>query len=393
MSSRLVVTGMGVVTPLGADTDKTFYRIMAGERAKTLLAGKEWKGFDNFPRAAQALEVWIPERLLQRDRSLQLAAVAAREAWKQAGLYSVPPEKIGTTFSSSKGGLLTLLSAAKDPATSDWDFLSDFFPDAGGKLLAQQFGFSGPRLSVSSACSTGIASLSLAARLLLDHECDAVIAGSTESSIHPLIYAGFDQMGVLSHEPDGPRPFDVARDGFLMGEGAGVMVVERQESAKKRKAKPLAYLSGWALAGDTHAPLEVDPTGSSIVHLIRLALERAKLNPGDIGYINAHGTGTHFNDLVESKALLEVFGRETFVSSTKGSTGHLLGAAGSVEAILSVMALLNGLLPPTAGLENPDPQCKVRHVSSKGAHRKVDHVLSLSYGFGGQLGAVIFSKV
>jgi 3-oxoacyl-[acyl-carrier-protein] synthase II len=393
MTHRLVVTGLGMVTPLGADADTSFQRLMAGEKAKTILTGPEWKGFKSLPRAAQALEVWIPRKLLQRDRSLQLASVAAWEAWRQAGLFGVPPEKIGTTFSSSKGGLLSLLTANRDQENLDWDFLSDFFPHAGGQLFAQQFGFSGPGLSVSSACSTGIASLSMAARLLLDRECDAVLAGSTESSIHPLIYAGFDRMGILSQNPEGPSPFDVNRDGFLMGEGSGVLVIEREDKVKKRKAVPLALLSGWALVGDAHDPLEVDPTGKTIVHVIRLALERAGLKPKDVGYINAHGTGTRFNDLVESKAISEVFGQEPWASSTKGATGHLLGAAGSVEAVISVLALIHGKLPATAGLQNPDSQCRVKHVPPQGLKQKVDHVLSLSYGFGGQLGAVIFSKV
>ncbi len=392
MTPSLVVTGVGMVSPLGANSATTFNRILAGDRAKTILTGPEWKEFECLPRAAQALEVWIPQRLLKRDRSLQLGSVACLEAWKQAGLYKVPPGKIGTTFSSSKGGLLSLLSAANDPSTSSWDFLSDYFPHAGGQLLAQQFGFSGPALSVSSACSTGIASLSLAARLLQDRECDAVLAGSTESSLHPLIYAGFNQMGVLSENPEGPCPFDTKRDGFMMGEGAGVLVVEREDKAAKRKAKPLARLSGWALAADAHEALEVDPTGKTISHVIRLALDKARLKPADIGYINAHGTGTRFNDRVESKAIREVFEDPAWVSSTKGATGHLLGAAGSVEAIISVLALSEGLLPATTGLKNPDPECPIHHVPKGGLKQKVEHVLSLSYGFGGQLGAVIFSK-
>jgi len=393
MTHPLVVTGLGMVSPLGANSTTTFKRILAGDRAKTILTGSEWRSFVGVPRAAQALEVWIPEKLLERDRSLQLAVVAGYEAWDRAGLNRVAPERIGTTFSSSKGGLWSLLEAAKDPHLVDWDFLSDYFPHAGGRILAQQFGFSGPGLSVSSACSTGIASLSLAARLLQDRECDAVLAGSTESSIHPLIYAGFDQMGVLSENPDGPCPFDKERDGFMMGEGAGVLVVEREDQAAKRKVNPLARLSGWALAGDAHEPLEVDPTGKTIGHVIQLALKKAQLKPKDIGYINAHGTGTRFNDRVESKALFDVFGDHPFVSSTKGATGHLLGAAGSVEAIISVLALAEGWLPATTGLKNPDPECPIKHVPKGGLKQKVDHVLSLSYGFGGQLGAVIFSKV
>jgi 3-oxoacyl-[acyl-carrier-protein] synthase II len=285
------------------------------------------------------------------------------------------------------------LEAASDPTATDWDFLSDFFPHAAGGLLSQEFGFSGTALSVSSACSTGIGSLVLAARLIEDGECDSVLAGSTESSIHPLIYAGFQQMGLISEKNGGPSPFDIDRDGFLMGEGSGVLVLEKESNAKKRKAKPLARLSGWALAGDAHAPLEVDPSGKSIVLVIRKALEKAGLEPKAIGYINAHGTGTRFNDRVESKAIREVFGEETWVSSTKGATGHLLGAAGSVEAILCVMALLEGQLPPNQGLQKQDPECQIKLVPVEGVKEKVDHVLSLSYGFGGQLGAVIFSKV
>jgi 3-oxoacyl-[acyl-carrier-protein] synthase II len=387
----LVVTGFGMVTPLGADSARTCTRLLSGEWARTPLKGPEWSGFD-WPRAAQALEVWIPRRLLQRDRSLQLGYVAALEAWKQAGLFKVPPDRIGTTFSSSKGGLWSLLEAAKDPTATDWDFLSDFFPHAAGCLLSQELGFSGPSLSVSSACSTGIASLVLAARMIEDGDCDAVLAGSTESSIHPLIYAGFQRMGLISQNPQGPCPFDIERDGFLMGEGAGVLIVESDKNAKKRKTQPLARLSGWALAGDAHAPLEVDPTGKTIVLTIRKALEKAGLKPQAIGYINAHGTGTRFNDLVEAKAIREVFGDQTWVSSIKGATGHLLGAAGSVEAILCVMALLQDQMPPNQGLQKQDPECQIKLVPKEGVKVQVDHVLSLSYGFGGQLGAVIFSK-
>ncbi len=234
----LVITGYGMVTPLGADAPMTFSRIMAGDWAHTFLKGPEWKGFF-WPRAAQALEVWIPQRFLTRDRSLQLGYVAAYEAWKQGNLFRVAPGKIGTTFSSSKGGLWSLLEAAGDPSQVDWDFLSDFFPHAAGCLLAQEFGFSGPALSVSSACSTGIGSLAMAARMILSGDCDAVVAGSTESSIHPLIYAGFQRMGLMSEKADGPSPFDTQRDGFIMGEGAGVLIVENEGRAKKRKANAI----------------------------------------------------------------------------------------------------------------------------------------------------------
>lgn len=259
--------------------------------------------------------------------------------------------------------------------------------------MKERFGFCGPSLSFSSACSTGIGSIAGGARLLEDGECDAVLTGSTEASIHPLIYAGFQNMGLITQKEGGPAPFDVERDGFLMGEGAAVMVLEREGTARKRKAPVLARLTGWALGADAHAALEMEPNGNTIVPLIQRALGKAGLKPSDIGYINAHGTGTQLNDRVESGALQQVFGDSgAWVSSTKGATGHLLGAAGSVEAVISAMVLERGEIPDTRNLVHPDPQCRVRHVKKGGLKQKLDHVMSLSYGFGGQLGAVVFSR-
>jgi 3-oxoacyl-(acyl-carrier-protein) synthase len=392
MSDPIVVTGFGMVTPLGADSAITWKSLMAGETANRPLKGVEWSDFES-PMAAQALEAWIPKKLLKRDRSLQLAVLAAEEAWKKSNLSRVPSERIGTTFSSSKGGVLSLLDTKLDPFVK-WDFLTDYFPSTGGRLLAERLGFSGPAISFSSACSTGIGSIAGGARLLEDGECDAVLTGSTESSIHPLIYAAFRNMGILSEKAGGPAPFDTQRDGFLMGEGSAVLILEKESTAKARRAPLSARLSGWALGGDAYEALEMEPNGKTILPVIQRALKMAGLKPENIGYINAHGTGTKHNDLVESRALFELFGdKRTRVSSTKGSTGHLLGAAGSVEAVLAVLALNQGELPDTRNLENPDPQCRIMHVEKGGMKKKVDHVLSLSYGFGGQLGAVIFSKI
>jgi 3-oxoacyl-[acyl-carrier-protein] synthase II len=200
-------------------------------------------------------------------------------------------------------------------------------------------------------------------------------------------------MGVFSRQWEGPAAFDLKRDGFLMGEGAAAMVLEREESAKKRKAPVQIRLSGWALGADAYHPLEMEPQGQTIVPIIQKALQKARLHPADIGYINAHGTATKLNDKIESLAIHQVFGNKAWVSSTKGATGHLLGAAGSVEAVLSALVLKEGVLPDTRNLIHPDPQCRVKHVEKGGMKHQVRHVLSLSYGFGGQLGAVIFSKL
>ncbi|HVZ81167.1 MAG TPA: beta-ketoacyl-[acyl-carrier-protein] synthase family protein [bacterium] len=391
MPEPIVVTGWGAVTPLGPDSQRTWEGLWSEEKPYRRLKGGEWDAFEE-PKAAYAIEGWTPDKLLSRDRSLKLAYVCSEEAWKMAGLYKVAPGRIATTFSSSKGGVLSLLAAAGDPPP-EWDFLSDFFPHASGKLLRERFGFAGPSLSVTSACSTGIGSIAMGARLLEDGDCDAVLTGTTESSIHPLIYAGFQNMGVLSRRDEGPAPFDRARDGFRMGEGAAMLVLERERTARKRKAKVLARLSGWALGADAHGMLEMEPKGDTIIPLVLRALDRAGLQPSDIGYINAHGTGTRLNDLVESRALKRVFGEDgPWVSSTKGATGHLLGAAGSVEAVLAAMVLEKGRVPDTRNLQDPDPECHLRHVPKGGVEEKLDHVMSLSYGFGGQLGAVIFSR-
>lgn len=392
MSGGIVVTGWGMVTPLGFNTRFTWDALLEGINPFKPLNGPEWKKFEA-PRAAQALEAWIPHTLIRRDRSLQLAALAAEEAYQQAELLKIPADRIGTTFSSSKGGVVSLLTAGTGPYES-WDYLSDYFPHSAGLLLRQRLGFTGPGLSVSSACSTGIGSIAMGVRMLQGNECDVVITGSTESSIHPLIYAGFQKMGVFSRQWEGPAAFDLKRDGFLMGEGAAAIVLEREESAKKRKAPIQVRLSGWALGADAYHPFEMEPKGQAIVAVIRKALKKAKLHSWDIGYINAHGTATQLNDLVESQAIHKVFGeKKAWVSSTKGATGHLLGAAGSVEAVLSIIALKEGVLPETRNLHFPDPQCRVRHVENGGVKQRVKHVLSLSYGFGGQLGAVIFSKL
>lgn len=391
MSDPIVVTGWGMVTPLGAGAEPTWKALFNGGMKARSLQGTEWKGLVN-PKAA-LVEVKSPQGLEKRDRSLQLGVLAVEEAWESSGLSKLPKDRIGTTFSSSKGGVVSLLAAQADPMKAG-DFLADFFPHAAGQLLKQRFGLCGPTLSVSSACSTGLGSIAGAVELLQRGQCDAVLAGSTESSVHPLIYAAFENMGVLSDKESGPSPFDLERDGFLMGEGAGVLVLETETSARLRKAPLLARLGGFALGADANDDLEIESDGSSIRAVIERALRSAGLKPSDIGYINAHGTGTRLNDQVESRAIRDVFGgTKAWVSSTKGATGHLLGAAGSVEAILAAMTLGRSELPDTRNLNNPDPECFVHHVEKGGVKQKIEHVLSLSYGFGGQLGAVIFSRI
>ncbi len=396
VNPALVVTGWGVVCPVGLNAAQSWDALLAGSggRGENLL-GPEWLKLKS-PRAARVPPFATPSGTQSRDRSIQLAALAAKEAWDQAALSQVSPSAIGTTFSSSKGGLVTLLQAqealGQRKAPSE-NFLRDFFPSTPGIFLREQLGFKGPALSFSAACATGLASLIQAADWIERGTCEAVLAGSTESSIHPLVLAGFQQMGLLTSNPEGSRPFDLCRDGFLLGEGCGAMVLESESSALGRGITPLVRMTGWAQGADGDGILELEPRGRSIIGVIERALGRAGLKPENIGYINAHGTGTRANDKVESEALAEVFGaRRVWVSSTKGATGHLLGAAGSVEAVFAGIALSRGQAPVTRNLKDPDPECRVRHVPPGGVRENWEHVMSLSYGIGGQLGAVIFSK-
>ncbi|HVM32038.1 MAG TPA: beta-ketoacyl-[acyl-carrier-protein] synthase family protein [bacterium] len=391
---RPVVTGWGLVCPLGIGAEAVWESLRAGRGSGSDLRGPGWEACRS-PRAAQVGPFQAPPGTEGRDRSLRLGVRAAQEAWDRSGLQGESRE-MATTFSSSKGGLLTLLQARealRQGRPLPTGFLDEFSPGAPGLFLRDRLGLRGPVLSFAAACATGLASLIQAADWIEGGVAEAVLAGSAESSLHPLVWAGFTRMGLLTKSPEGGRPFDKDRDGFLLGEGAGAMVLESEDSAQRRGAPIRARLSGWALGADGEGILEVDPRGRSILEVIQRALRRAGLKPQDIGYINAHGTGTRANDKVEALALAEVFGRDrVFVSSTKGATGHLLGAAGSVEAVLAFLSLERGWAPPTRNLVDPDPECGARHVPPGGQAGDWRHVMSLSYGIGGQLGAVIFSR-
>ena len=391
----VVVTGIGVVSPLGLNASANWKALMAGKGSGSPLSGPEWARIQN-PKASVVADFQALPGLENRDRSIQLAVLAAAEAWNQAKLQKADTDRIGTTFSSSKGGMLSLLKAGevliRDGKVSE-DFLADFFPSTAGMVLKQQFGFRGPILSFSAACATGLGSIAQGADWIERGDCDIVLTGSGESALHPLMMAAFHNMGLLSRQEEGGSPFDLHRDGFVMGEGSGILVLEAESSARARAVPILARLKGWALGADGEGILEIDPQGHSIMEVIFQALGKAQLFPSAVRYVNAHGTGTRMNDVTESRALYQLFGdEETFVSSTKGATGHLLGAAGSVEAAYSVMALTQGEAPATRNLKNPDLECRIRHVEKGGMKQKWGNVLSLSYGIGGQLGAVIFSE-
>jgi 3-oxoacyl-[acyl-carrier-protein] synthase II len=267
-------------------------------------------------------------------------------------------------------------------------------PDAINDFVSEQFHLEGERRNVIAACATGAYSIALAASWIEQGICDVVLAGSVEPYPHALMEAGFRQMGVISL--DGiTRPFDRKRSGFTFGEGAGVVVLESESHAARRQARGLAHLSGWALGSDSHSAVAFNSNGAKIAGVVDRALARGGLSARDIRHVNAHGTGTRLNDWIETQALIKAFGshaKDLMISATKARTGHLLGASGSVEFILTALALTHQFIPPTATLETPDPECPLDYTPRQGHGASFDHALSLSFGFGGPIGALVVGR-
>jgi 3-oxoacyl-[acyl-carrier-protein] synthase II len=266
-------------------------------------------------------------------------------------------------------------------------------PDYINQAVAYDFGLRGECRNVVAACATGAYAIALGASWIEAGLCDVVLAGSVEPYPHPLIEAGFRRMGVIS--ADGvTRPFDLRRSGFAFGEGAGAVVLESSDHAARRGIIPAARLSGWALGADSHSPVAFNSNGARIAGVIERALSRAGLSKAEVRHVNAHGTGTRLNDWIETQALLKAFGSHAgrlMISATKGATGHLLGASGAVEFVLTVLALGHQQVPPTATLQDPDPECPLDYTPRVGHAADFDHALSLSFGFGGPIGALVVS--
>lgn len=376
---EIVVTGVGLVTPLGRGREATWRRVRQGDS----LASEPAPDF-----LPQELRAYVRSSPFVNPNGLpkifHLALAAAREALQHAGLRGdeVAPERWGCSLSVSK------------PA---WDFqrgwpadLNSFAPDAVPAFVRRQMNWQGPALNCVAACATGAHSILAAERWLREGACDVAVCGAAESSLNALIVSGFQRAGVLSAEP---RPFDARRSGFMMGEGAGILVLERRADALARKAPPIAQLAACSIGSDFHHPTAFDASGGSIASVLRRCLSAAQLAPRELDYLNAHGTGTVLNDRVETRSIRSVFGADAdslAVSSTKGATGHLLGASAGVEAALACLALRDQFVPPTANLEAPDPECDLDYVPRAGRSRKLDSALSLSFGFGGPIGAVAF---
>lgn len=409
---RVVVTGVGAVTPLGNDAPSTWRALLAGcsgigpvtrfdtSRFPGAIAG-EVKGF----RPEAVLPV---KELRHMDRYAQFAVVAALEAARDAGLElagGLGP-RAGVVFGAGSGGYHILeeqhaLALSKGPRRLSPFFLTNILPDAASGYIAILTGAMGPNMAVVSACATGAAAIGEAGEIIRRGDADLMVAGGAEAPLTPLLYAGFAALRALATAGDDPsaacKPFDRRRDGFVVAEGAGAVVLESYERAQARGAQPYAELVGYGCSNDAFDMVASEETGRGPVLAAEMALRKAKLNPSSIGYVNAHGTGTEMNDRVETLALKQVFAEHAYrlaVSSTKSMTGHLMGAAGAVEAIFTVMALRDQVLPPTMHYQEPDPACDLDYVPN--AARPVSGLqaaMSVSIGLGGHNAALVFQRV
>jgi 3-oxoacyl-[acyl-carrier-protein] synthase II len=412
---RVVITGTGLVTALGTGVEKTWQALIKGEsgigritRFETTqlavnIAG-EVKDFD--PGA------WMDKKEARRmDPFCQYALAAAEMAMQESKLPvgldkpgGYDPTRVGVIVGSGIGGLLSFEESHSVGMTKGWDRLSPFFilkmiANMAPGRISMRYGCKGPNWGPVSACSTSAHAIGEAYKSIRSGETDACFAGGSEAAITPMGIGGFEAMKALSTNVAEPakasRPFDKNRDGFVMGEGAGIVVLEELEHAKKRGATIIAELVGYAANSDAYHETAPAPDGEGAVRCMKLALESAGMKPEEIGYINAHGTSTPFNDMNETKAIKTVFGdhaRKLMVSSTKSMTGHMLGAAGSTEAIISALAIHRGVIPPTINYETPDPDCDLDYVPNKAREVRVDAVMSNSFGFGGTNAVLILKR-
>jgi 3-oxoacyl-(acyl-carrier-protein) synthase len=330
----------------------------------------------------------------QLDQALTFARSVTHEALESASLLDAKSKQMDSdvrrrTFDPQRFGMT--FSASKPLFASDGTVHP---PEVIQDVLSEEFGIDGERRNVVAACATGAYSVALGASWIQQGLCDAVLAGSVEPAAHPLYEAGFRRMGVVSDESH-MRPFDRHRSGFVLGEGAGAIILESRDHAEKRGATIHAELTGWGWGADPHSAVSFNSNGAHIAQVIRQALRRAGLAPEQISHVNAHGTATSLNDWIETQALIKAFGPhadQMMISATKSSTGHLLGAAGSVELVLTVQALEKQFIPPTQHLDEPDPECPLDYTPHQGHSADFSHALSLSFGFGGPIGALIVSR-
>lgn len=408
---RVVVTGMSVVSPVGNDL-KTFWdNLTAGKSGITPVKNFDCSQFNcRFGGVVHGFEVKDflknPKDAKRSDRYAKFALGAAKMALEDSGidLDSIDRYRFGVMVGSGIGGLEThetqhtnLLH--RGPGKVSALTIPMMIANIASGQISMEHGLSGPNMSIVTACATANNSIGEAWRMIKFGDADYFIAGGAEAPITPMGLAGFGKMRALSTHNDDPqaasRPFDVGRDGFVMGEGAGLVVLEELEVAKQRGARIYCELAGYGVSADAYHLTSPQPEGEGASRCMDMALKHAKANPEDVGYINAHGTSTQIGDVCETLAIKRTFGAHAHnlvVSSTKSMTGHLLGAAGGIEFAASALALRDNLIPPTINLDEPDPQCDLDYVPNKAREAKVNLILSNSFGFGGHNATVVLRR-
>jgi 3-oxoacyl-[acyl-carrier-protein] synthase II len=406
--TRVAVTGLGAVTPIGNDARSTWDAAVAGR------SGIDWiRSFDvdGLPvRVAAEVKdfdpttVASPKEVRKLERNVLLSLGAGREAMGDAALNGFDPRRVGIVFGTAIGGVNGILEQEdilreRGPGRVSPNFLPNVLVDSASGQLAISLGIKGLNYAIVSACATGSHAIGEAAEIIKRGDADAVLAGGAEAAMHPLILAGFTAMRGLAvedeHPPRASRPFDATRAGFVMGEGACVLVLEDLDAARARGARIYAEVLGYGGSNDAHHMAQPEPEATGVADMMRAALRRANVDPGRVGYINAHGTSTPLGDLAETKAIKDVFGAHAYelaVSSTKSVMGHTFGAAGAIEGMMCVLALHEGVLPPTINYRDPDPDCDLDYVPNEAREVQVEVALSNAMGLGGHNGCVLFGR-
>jgi len=408
VSRRVVITGLGAVTPVGNDVATMWQALIAGRSGVGPITLFDPTGFDT--KFAAEVKDFNAEALFGRkearrmDRFTQFAVAAAGEALTDSGLKITPENapRIGCVFGSGIGGIGTILAEVevarqKGPMRVSPFLVPMMLPDTAPGQIAIQYGLKGPNMAIVTACASSSNAIGEAAEIIRRGAADVIVAGGAEAGIVPLAVAGFNVMTAISRRNDAPqkasRPFDADRDGFVIGEGSAALVLESLEHAQARGAHIYAEVLGYGASADAYHITAPQEAGEGAARAMRAALAQAGLAPQDIGYINAHGTSTPLNDKSETLAIKQVFGPAAYqvpISSTKSMTGHLLGAAGALEAVVCVKALQEGLLPPTINYETPDPACDLDYIPNVARRVPIRTAMSNSFGFGGHNACLIF---
>ena len=406
MSNRVVITGEGSISPLGVSSKDLWNNLIHGKSGIKLIENFDTENFN--VKIAGEITDFDPLTFFEHkesrklDRYTMFAMIAANQAIKSSGLDS---SNVGVILGTGVGGMNTLEEEQskllkKGQRGVSPHFIPKMIPNIAGGQIAIKHGFHGPNFSLSSACSSASDAIGMAYRLIQSNQIHAMVCGGAEGGITPLTLSGFSNMKALSKNNENPqnacKPFDKNRDGFIMSEGSAMLILESLDNAQKRGANILAEIIGYGITNDAYHITQPHNEGVGATSAINLALKDGGINKDEVSYINAHGTSTYYNDMIETKAIKQVFGRDIaknlLVSSTKSMTGHMLGATGAIEAITCIYAMNNGIIPPTINYETPDPECDLNYIPNKSIESNLTITMSNSFGFGGHNSVLAFKK-